>query len=48
MYQNAMYYLRFYRDYALKAWADIGPETYGILLLSIGIVGWLLMKNSAR
>lgn len=48
MYQNVMYYLRFYKDYALDSWADMGPSEYGIVLLSIGVFGWLLMKNGTR
>lgn len=48
MYNNFMYYMRFYREYALDAWADMGPTEYGILLLGIGVFGWLLMKNGAR
>lgn len=48
MHNGFVYYMRFYRDYALKAWADMGPTEYGMLLLSIGVFGWLLMKNGTR
>lgn len=48
MYQNFMYYMRFYRDYGLEAWSSMGPTEYGTLLLGVGVFGWLLMKNGAR
>lgn len=48
MYQTTTYYLRWYRDYFLECWADMGPTEYGILLISIGVFGWLLMKGGAR
>lgn len=44
----ARYYLRFYREYALDKWNHITPMQYGILLISIAVTGWLLMKNMSR
>lgn len=41
-------YLAFYQKFLLQQWRDINPVTYGILLISIGVFGWLLMKNGAR
>ena len=48
MYDGFLYYMRFYRDYALEQWANMGPSEYGTLLLCVGAFGWLLMRNGAR
>ncbi|MCA9024507.1 MAG: hypothetical protein KDA86_04765 [Planctomycetaceae bacterium] len=48
MYQGFMYYMRWYRDFFVDGWNDMGPSEYGMLLLSIGVFGWILMKNSVR
>lgn len=41
-------YVRFYQDYAQNKWANLTPMQYGILLISVGVVGWILMKNASR
>jgi hypothetical protein len=48
MYQSFSDYMRFYKQYALESWADLEPSEYGVLLICIGVFGWLLMKNGAR
>ncbi len=48
MYQSARYYAKWYQDYFFDAWNHMGPSQYGMLLISIGIFGWLLMKSSSR
>ncbi len=40
------YYLRFYRNYALDRWDSMTPMQYGVLLIGIGLFGWLLMKSA--
>jgi hypothetical protein len=42
------YYLRFYRDYALERWNEMTPMQYGLLLISIAVFGWLLMKSGIK
>ena len=42
------YYFRFYRNYAMDRWDALSPMEYGVLLISIGMFGWLLMKNTGR
>ena len=42
------YYMRFYRNYALDKWETITPMQYGVLLISIGVFGWILMKNAVK
>lgn len=41
-------YLRFYRNYAERRWDNMTPMEYGILLISIGVFGWMLMKNASK
>lgn len=42
------FYMRFYGDYFCKQWNAMGPTGYGILLISIGIFGYLLMKSGVK
>lgn len=44
----AMNYLDFYCRYFTKQWHDMTPMKYGVLLIAIGVVGFLLMKNGTR
>lgn len=46
--ERVSYYLRFYRNYALDRWDALTPMQYGVLLISIGVFGWILMKNAAN
>jgi hypothetical protein len=48
MYQSIQYYIRWYQNYFLDCWADLGPSEYGTLLIAIGVFGWLLMKSSNK
>ena len=48
MYQSIKYYAGWYRDYALDSWNNMGPAEYGMVLVSIGVFGWILMKNTGR
>lgn len=41
-------YLDFYYRFAAKQWANMTPTKYGILLISIGLVGWLMMKSNNK
>ncbi|MCA9056082.1 MAG: hypothetical protein KDA75_19755 [Planctomycetaceae bacterium] len=41
-------YLRFYRDYFSAKWEYMTPMEYGILLISIGVFGFALMKNASK
>ena len=42
------FYVRFYRNYAMDRWDSLSPMEYGVLLISIGVFGWILMKNTGR
>lgn len=44
--ETFLYYLRFYRDYALDFWDNITPMQYGCLLIAVAVGGWLMMKSS--
>jgi hypothetical protein len=41
-------YYNFYASYAEKRWNSMSPMEYGTLLILIGVMGWLMMKNSGR
>jgi hypothetical protein len=41
-------YAKFYAQYASSAWANMTPTQYGIILVSVAVFGWLLMKSGAR
>ena len=41
-------HLHFYQKYFLSAWQNMTPMQYGYLLVTIAVIGWLLMKSSAR
>ena len=42
------YYANYYWDYLVEVWNDMTPMSYGILLVCIGIFGWLLMKSGLK
>lgn len=48
IYLTIVRYWDFYCRYFLRQWDDMTPTSYGALLVFIGAVGWLLMKNSVR
>jgi hypothetical protein len=41
-------YANFYSQYAANAWANMTPSQYGIILVSVAVFGWILMKSGAR
>lgn len=41
-------YLGFYADYGRQRWDNMSPIEYGTLLIVIGVLGWLMMRNSGR
>lgn len=41
-------YLSFYRRFAQDRWDNIGPQEYVVILLTVGIVGWYMMRKAAR
>lgn len=47
-YQTFHEYMTFYGNFFSKQWNDIGPVGYGVLLISIGIFGWALMKSTVK
>lgn len=42
------FYSGYYYDYGIDVWENITPSQYGILLVSIGVAGWFLMKSSLK
>lgn len=41
-------YSTFYVNYLNKRWDNITPMEYGMVLVVIAFIGWLLMKSGAR
>lgn len=41
-------YMAFYSRYLAQQWNHMTPTKYGVLLISIGVFGWLLMKSSTK
>lgn len=41
-------YLDFYCRYFTKQWHDMTPTKYGMLLIAIGVIGFIMMKSSNR
>ncbi|MFI4852150.1 MAG: hypothetical protein ACIAZJ_23835 [Gimesia chilikensis] len=41
-------YSNFYVNYLNKRWDNISPMEYGIVLVVIAFIGWLLMRNGMR
>jgi hypothetical protein len=44
--ETFLYYLRFYRNYALDFWDNITPMQYGCLLIVVAVCGWVMMRTS--
>ncbi len=42
------YYIRFYANFFAKQWRDMTPMGYGMLLVSIGVFGYFLMKSGTK
>ena len=43
--RTVSFYAGYYYDYGVDTWENITPSQYGILLVSIGVMGWFLMKK---
>lgn len=41
-------HMAFYARYAQMQWSHMTPMRYGVILVSIGVFGWLLMKSSVK
>lgn len=52
MFENMMVtvrsYLAFYTTSLAGQWQHMSPSKYGIILIGIGVFGWLLMKSQRR
>lgn len=45
---TAREYSAFYVRYFQSQWSHMTPMKYGVILISIGVFGWLLMKSSIK
>ncbi len=46
MYNTLDDYLLFYKKFLLQGWNNMGPQEYVIALLSVGLVGWFMMRKA--
>jgi hypothetical protein len=46
--QAVKHQYKLYHDLIIQYWNQMTPMQYVTVLVSIGVVGWLLMKNSAK
>lgn len=46
MYLTIDEYLHFYKKFLLQSWDNMGPQEYVITLLSVGLVGWYMMRKA--
>jgi len=48
MYESFDDYLRFYKVFLLNQWENVGPQEYVVMLLTVGVIGWYMMRKAAR
>ncbi|HVJ69277.1 MAG TPA: hypothetical protein VM510_14920 [Caulifigura sp.] len=41
-------YAAFYKQYAASVWTNMTPSQYGVMLISVAVFGWILMKSGSR
>lgn len=46
--QQVNFYWSFYKNYFLHAWNNLTPMQYGLLLVAVAVIGYLLMKSGAK
>ena len=39
-------YLHFYRKFLSQNWDNLGPQEYVIILVSVGVIGWFMMRKA--
>lgn len=47
MYETMDEFLQFYKKMLFNGWNDFGPQEYVTTLISVGLVGWYLMRRGA-
>lgn len=48
MYHSLNDYLRFYKKFLLHQWDNVGPREYVIILVTVGVVGFYMMRRAAK
>lgn len=46
--ENINFYSRYYQRSAYSAWVNMGPREYAMVLITVAIFGWLLMKSGLK
>ncbi|MDB5341805.1 MAG: hypothetical protein JWP89_182 [Schlesneria sp.] len=39
-------YMHFYKTFLMRCWNDMGPEEYVFTLVTVGLVGWFMMRRA--
>lgn len=47
MYETMDEFLLFYKKMIFTGWDTFGPQEYVTALISVGLVGWYLMRRGA-
>jgi hypothetical protein len=45
MYDWVYDFLHYYKRSLLRSWDQVGPSEYLCILIAVGVIGWLLMRN---
>ena len=40
-------YLRYYKKFLIHSWDTLGPYEYVTILVTVGVIGWYLMRKGA-
>lgn len=47
-YSSIKFHVYFLMDFIGKKWAEMGPQEYTIILISVAVLGWFLMGNASK
>ncbi|TWT59970.1 hypothetical protein [Rubinisphaera italica] len=48
LWYSICFYANFYYTFVLRWWSNITPAEYGVVLIGVGIFGWILLKSASR
>jgi hypothetical protein len=46
MYSSLNDFLLFYKKFLLQSWNNMGPTEYVVTLVSVGLIGWFMMRKA--
>ncbi|WP_339741827.1 hypothetical protein [uncultured Rubinisphaera sp.] len=48
LWYSICFYANFYYTFVLRWWSNITPAEYGVVLIGVGVFGWILLKSASR